>query len=146
MKFNLKSFLLILFLLGVIQAIFTPIAKDEAYYWMFGQHLDWGYFDHPPMVGLMTFLGGALFSGELGVRLFTILMSLGLTYGIWLMIPESDKLKPKALIIFAVLILINPLFNVYSFITTPDMPLLFFTAFYLVFFQRLIDNPNAKNA
>ena len=23
---------------------------DEAYYWMWGQHLSWSYFDHPPLV------------------------------------------------------------------------------------------------
>ena len=25
---------------------------DEAYYWMWGQHLSWSYFDHPPLDGL----------------------------------------------------------------------------------------------
>src|SRR5687768_15088334 len=28
----------------------APIA-DEAYYWMWGQHLAIGYFDHPPLLG-----------------------------------------------------------------------------------------------
>ena len=29
--------------------IVTPPIGDEAYYWMWGQKLDWSYFDHPPL-------------------------------------------------------------------------------------------------
>lgn len=29
----------------------TELIAEEAYYWNYAQHLDWGYFDHPPMVG-----------------------------------------------------------------------------------------------
>jgi hypothetical protein len=39
-------------LLLVIQAINTDLIGDEAYYWMFSENLDWGYFDHPPMVAV----------------------------------------------------------------------------------------------
>ena len=133
-------------IVGIVQSIFTPIARDEAYYWMFGKHLDWGFFDHPPMVGLMTYLGGLMFPGELGVRLLTIIMSLVMFYCIWLMIPEPDRKKNNAIVVFAVLIFANPLFNIYSFITTPDMPLLFFSALYLLFFQRFLDKSNFTNA
>ena len=28
----------------------TDIYFDEAYYWQWAQHLDWGYYDHPPLV------------------------------------------------------------------------------------------------
>ena len=32
---------------------------DEAYYVLYGQNLDWAYFDHPPMVGVVAALGAA---------------------------------------------------------------------------------------
>ncbi|NBT69633.1 MAG: hypothetical protein EBT78_17940, partial [Betaproteobacteria bacterium] len=28
-----------------------PITGDEAYFYQWGVYLDWGYYDHPPMVG-----------------------------------------------------------------------------------------------
>jgi len=43
------------FLLNLFQAIFTEITNDEAYYAFWGKFLDWGYFDHPPMVALFTY-------------------------------------------------------------------------------------------
>ena len=54
---------------GLLQSIFTELQDDEAYYWVFSRYLDWGYFDHPPMIALLIRLGTSLFGGELGVRL-----------------------------------------------------------------------------
>ncbi|MEM9264690.1 MAG: glycosyltransferase family 39 protein [Cyanobacteria bacterium P01_F01_bin.13] len=38
---------------------------DEAYYWLWGQHLDWSYYDHPPfhawMQGIFSYLGHSHF-------------------------------------------------------------------------------------
>ncbi|MGB0423686.1 MAG: hypothetical protein ACPGED_05165, partial [Flavobacteriales bacterium] len=47
----------------MITAFLLDLNGDEAYYWMFSQNLDWGYFDHPPAVAL---LGSAFakFSGN----------------------------------------------------------------------------------
>ena len=28
------------------------LANDEAYYWLYSQHMEWNYFDHPPMVAV----------------------------------------------------------------------------------------------
>ena len=74
-KFCLCCGLFIWFVINLLQGIFTEIQEDEAYYALYGEHLAWGYFDHPPMVGLMTFLSSRLFNGILGVRFFTIIAS-----------------------------------------------------------------------
>src|SRR4249920_2282829 len=37
--------------INVWQAAQLELINDEAYYWMFSRFPDWGYFDHPPMVG-----------------------------------------------------------------------------------------------
>ena len=37
-------------------AAWTPLTFDEAYYWMWGQHLSWSYFDHPPLDGWLQAL------------------------------------------------------------------------------------------
>jgi hypothetical protein len=37
-------------LLHVFIAVATPVSGDEAYYWDCSRHLDWSYFDQPPLV------------------------------------------------------------------------------------------------
>jgi dolichol-phosphate mannosyltransferase len=57
-----------------------PLFSQEAYYWTYAQHLDLSYFDHPPMVAWLIWLGTKLLGdGESGVRLGTWLCGLGTT-------------------------------------------------------------------
>ena len=62
--------------LGLVQSGLTELQDDEAYYWVYGRFLDWGYFDHPPMIGLLVKLGSSLLPGELGVRLFPLILNI----------------------------------------------------------------------
>ena len=77
---------LFLFLLGVIlvlnllQAYFTELIFDEAYYWYYSQNLDWGYFDHPPMVAWLIKASSYFFDGELGVRFMSCIFISGYLY------------------------------------------------------------------
>ena len=41
---------------NLLQAGFSELANDEAYYHMFAENLAWGYFDHPPMTALLVWL------------------------------------------------------------------------------------------
>ncbi len=34
-----------------------PTGFDEAYYYLYSRHLNWSYFDHPPIVALTTGIG-----------------------------------------------------------------------------------------
>src|ERR1700738_2752623 len=63
--------------LALMQAGLTELQDDEAYYWVYSRFLDWGYFDHPPMIALMIRTGWAIFHNEFGVRLIAVLMNLG---------------------------------------------------------------------
>lgn len=147
MNKKIPIFLIFGFLVfNIIQAIFLPIQEDEAYYWMYAQNLDWGYFDHPPMVGLMIKIGTSLFGGELGTRLLTAIFSVLTCFVIWQMVPEKDKSKEKSLTIFLLITLSIPLMHVYGFITTPDAPLLFFASLYLLFFQKFVNQTTYLNA
>ncbi|MBQ6307921.1 MAG: glycosyltransferase family 39 protein [Bacteroidales bacterium] len=92
-RFCLCCGIFIWFVLNLLQGIFTEIQEDEAYYALYGEHLAWGYYDHPPMVGLMTFLSSIFFSGTLGVRFFTIIASCLSLWVIWMIAnPEYFKL------------------------------------------------------
>jgi 4-amino-4-deoxy-L-arabinose transferase-like glycosyltransferase len=57
---------------------------DEAYYWMWGQHLSWSYFDHPPLDGWLQGLVAALFGwSNVSVRLLTWLSFAGTLAILW---------------------------------------------------------------
>ena len=65
---------------------------DEAYYWMWGQHLSWSYFDHPPLNGWLQGLVAAIFGwSNLSVRLLTWLTLGGTLWIFWLW---SARLSP----------------------------------------------------
>lgn len=57
-----------LILLRVCFWLFAPPNPDEAYYWLWGQHLDFSYYDHPP---LQSWLQG-LITACFGKSLFTL--------------------------------------------------------------------------
>ncbi|MCB2219059.1 MAG: glycosyltransferase family 39 protein [Bacteroidetes bacterium] len=140
-----RIFFFLVFLLNVLQSVWMPITEDEAYYWMYAQNLDWGYFDHPPMVALMIWLGDLIFKGTLGVRIISNIAWLITSYAIWLLVEDQYKKEKNSLLYFFLIIVSMPLLNLYGFVTTPDTPLLLFSAIYLVLFKRYIKDDNLQN-
>ncbi len=160
-KFNWKLCLccglFIWFIINLLQGVFTEIQEDEAYYALYGEHLAWGYFDHPPMVGLMTFLSSIFFSGTLGVRFFTIIASCLSLFVIWLIAvsrpveastsPGTPRrhLSPTSLLLFFVIACSIVMFNIYGFFTAPDAALILFSALFLFVYQRYLSDKSWKN-
>ncbi|MFN7119026.1 MAG: ArnT family glycosyltransferase [Saprospiraceae bacterium] len=136
-------FLVVWFVLNVLQAAFTYLDPDEAYYWMYSKVLDWGYFDHPLAIPLLIKMGYGLITNELGVRLFVILAQLASFYGIWVLVGKPQE-KSQVLTLIA-LIVAMPMLHVYGFVATPDAPLLLFTVWFLVLYNRFIKNDNWLN-
>jgi 4-amino-4-deoxy-L-arabinose transferase-like glycosyltransferase len=63
-------------LIRCLLAFFIELGNDEVYYWTYSQHLQWNYFDHPPMVALLirlTTINLHLQQYELFVRLGSII-------------------------------------------------------------------------
>jgi dolichol-phosphate mannosyltransferase len=57
-----------------------PVFSQEAYYWTYAQHQDLSYFDHPPLVAWLIWLGTSVFGdGCFGLRFCTWLCGLGVT-------------------------------------------------------------------
>lgn len=132
----------LLWVSNLLQSAFTQLHYDEAYYWMFAQNLDWGYFDHPPMVALLIKLGEFL-PGEIGVRFFITLLQPVYLYLFWLTIRRSDFDAKDALIYFLVALAI-PLLEINGFIATPDAPLMFFTVLFLACFKKFLEKDSWK--
>jgi len=135
-------FILLIFVLNILQSAYTELIDDEAYYWLWSQKLAWGYFDHPPMVALWIKISSLFFSGELGIRFFSAFMFSGTVFFIWKLI--SDKEKQNNVPLFFLLLTAVVLFNVYGFITVPDTPLFFFMALFLYAYKRFLEIENLK--
>lgn len=128
--------ILILFVINLLQAVFTPISEDEAYYWLWSQRLDWGYFDHPPMVAWWISVGYEFFQNELGVRILTVVLNSYSLFFLWEILNPTTQNQIKLFfgIIGSLLV-----FQVFGFLTTPDAPLLFFTIFYLFSLKKFLE-------
>lgn len=145
--------LLVWGLLDLLCALFCEIHADEAYYRLYGQFLSWGYFDHPPMVGLMTALSSALVPTtslmlkNLSVRLVTVLMHVGTVYVVWKTVQKRLAFSVERLAGFLLVAASMPMFCAYGFLTTPDAPLLFFAAlFYYTLRRQMSDVRSQKSA
>lgn len=125
------------FVINLIQAVFMEIISDEAYYGLYARNLAWGYFDHPPMVALFIKISSIFFKGNLGIRFMTLLINIATIILIWKIL---DYKKPDSSVIFTFFIIAGSisLFTAYGVITTPDVPLLFFTALFLLSYKRFI--------
>ena len=137
--------------LDLLTAVLMEIYTDEGYYWMWSKHLDWGYYDHPPMVAAWIWLSGKLFpfGGGLSVRLMTVLMHGITVWLIWKILPQSNRFemtqtessvglwqRGKSIILFFVVAASMVMFSAAGFLTTPDAPMLLFSAAYFYCLKR----------
>ena len=103
-------------------AYFLPMSGDEAYFIIWAKHLDFGYYDHPPMAGwflhLMLYLGNS----EIILRLPAILLSSIIGIGIYRLLKPYDETKAA---LIAILYLLSPL-NILNVLITTDTPLILF--------------------
>lgn len=118
---------------SLLQANFTELLADEAYYWKYAQDLQWGYFDHPPVVAALIKPGYWLSQNELGVRLLFVLSSALMIYILELLV------RPKNLKLFYLSIASIGAFHFLGFLALPDMPLLLFTATFLYLYSKYLE-------
>lgn len=142
-KFWFFGLLLATFVLNIIQAIYTGIISDEAYYKLFGENLSWGYFDHPPAVAILTRLSSLLFPGFLGIRFMGVVLHILTLFITWKIIDEKYP-DTKKVFFFFLIVSSFVMFTVYGFVTTPDVPLLFFTALFLYAYKQFLKDASPK--
>lgn len=135
-------FLAFWFLLNLVQIAFTELTSDEGYYWFYATRLQWGYYDHPPMIALLIRMGSILFPGELGVRFFNLVLSTAAVKLFLDLLPARAKNSTTTFL----LLLSAPLLSYLAFIVFPDGPLLFFSMLFLVWYRRFLKSENAANA
>ncbi|MGL6269113.1 MAG: ArnT family glycosyltransferase, partial [Chitinophagaceae bacterium] len=138
-RYSKHIFYLLWFIVNLIQAGRTGLFDDEAYYWMYAKFPAWGYFDHPPMIGLLIRAGYNFFANELGLRLFVVFISTATLYTIDSLLEQrNDRL-------FYTIALSMGLLQIGGIIAVPDLPLLFFVALFFLAYKKFTIAPSIWN-
>lgn len=121
-----------------------PLLPDEAYYWVWSLFPQGGYYDHPPMVSWLLRLGSTELLTREAVRWPAVIFS-HLTYVTWFFIFKelgfSNRYKT-----WLWLAALSPFLGIFSFIVTPDLPLLVFWSLSTYFFIRLLKSEKWADA
>lgn len=124
-------------LLRLIYSGLAQLIPDEAYYWQYAQHMDLSFYDHPPMVAWLIWLGTSILGhNEFGVRigaLFCGMITIGYLYAL------TNNLYNKSTAMRAVLLLvILPIGFATGLAMLPDTPLMAAWAATLYYMERAL--------
>lgn len=102
-----------------------PMTGDEAFFYQWGVFPDWGYYDHPPMVGWMLFVLNSISSHPLSLRIVTVLMWSGIALGLVDLVRRLTPAREAAAWWLGSLFLVLPFAWALNVVTT-DTPLILF--------------------
>jgi dolichol-phosphate mannosyltransferase len=125
------------FVLRLVYAGSVELMPEEAYYWNYSRHLDFGYLDHPPMVAWLIRLGTALFGQtEFGVRAGALCCGAVTSVFVYKL---ARNLFGEASAVGALLLAqALPYFFLSGLLSTPDAPLVAAWAASLYFLERAL--------
>lgn len=124
----------------LLLTVFLPVTADESYYWVWAQKLKLSYYDHPPFISWIYWLGSQIdFYG--GMVRWPGVILLHASFLIWLKILEP-YFSSNQLFWFLALSIFSPLYGGSGIIITPDVPLLFFYSLATWAFLKVIESPS----
>jgi len=123
--------------LRLIYAGSVEMMPEEAYYWSYSRHLDFGYLDHPPMVAWLIRLGTGLFGQtEFGVRAGALCC--GAVTSVFVYKLARNLFGEAGALAALLLTQTLPYFFLSGFLMTPDAPLAAAWAASLYFLERAL--------
>jgi len=144
LSYRNKTFLLILIatLIRCVIAIVTELGNDEVYYCLYSRHLQWNYFDHPPIVGWLIRLTtcNLLFNSEFFIRAGAIISCAIVT---WLVYKCGKKLANDYAGFLAALIYTATIYGsiIAGTFILPDSPQMIFWTGGLYLLIGIVDSP-----
>jgi len=143
LRLNLQQrWLLIAFVLLKLALIwFVPLTGDEAYFIVWGQSLELGYYDHPPAVGWLLFVLGSVFDNLVFYRLFAFVSAGVIAYLLYrslLLHPNVDK---QVAYWVGLAFFVSPI-SLMFVVTANDTVLVFFAVVGFYFFAKALAQPN----
>ena len=139
-RHHLKIFFSAWLIIQLVQANYTELIDDEAYYWVYSRFPAWGYFDHPPMIAVLIKAGTLLFPGELGVRFFMAILNTFTMVFIYILLEKKNDG------LFYLLACSMAILQIGGFLAVPDVPLCFFTALFFLCYKIFLQKPSVQNS
>jgi hypothetical protein len=133
--------LAVTFALRIVLAARLPITGDEAYFYFWGRYPDWGFYDHPPMVGWWLAVLAKLSDHPLVLRAPALLAPPIVAVLVQRMLAQVDA--PMAWLA-ATLVLLAPL-NAWNVAVTTDVPLMVFAAATMAAYLRALRTGRATD-
>jgi dolichol-phosphate mannosyltransferase len=131
------------FVLRLVYAGSVELMPEEAYYWNYSRHLDFGYLDHPPMVAWLIRLGTAVFGQtEFGVRAGALCC--GAVTSVFVYKLARNLFGEASAVAALLLAQALPYFFLSGLLTTPDAPLVAAWAASLYFLERALIGNQAR--
>ena len=149
---QIRKSLFLVFFLKLTLALWIPVFPDEAYYWVWSKNLALSYFDHPPMIAYLLYLGELLRSlfptnfpyTDGLVRLPGIVLS---QFTLVVLVKIYSKyVSSNSVLLFTWILAACPLIGVGSIIMTPDIPVIFFWVLSAFIFLELISKLSDQNS
>lgn len=114
-----------------------PLTGDEAYFVLWGRHLDFGYYDHPPMAGWLTWLALQMSEHRVAVRLPGVFSELIIGAAFYAFMRPWHELKARYL---TLLFLLSPLSLFFVFTLTDTGCMVFSALSFFAAGQGLLSN------
>ena len=123
----------------VVQQLGITLYIDEAQYWTWAQHLDWGYFSKPPgIAGLIAISTGLFGDGILGVKALAMLCYPLAAAACWAIANRLYDARTAFWSALAVLTL--PMFSWLGLFVSTDALLTLFWSLALLAYLRALDS------
>lgn len=126
----------------LILAAWLPFFFDENYYWVWSHNLQLSYYDHPPFVSFLYFLGQWFDWFGQASRWPGVILG-HFTIYVWILILK-EYLTLERLFKFSLLMCFWPIFGLTAVVVTPDVPLLFFWSLSFYYFQIAFKSKQLK--
>lgn len=138
-------FLLLAIVAGNIAGLFLVGAHtDETYYWVWSRRLDFGYYDHPPLVAWMIRLFSEILGqGLAGLRAPAVLAWCASAFAVF-RLARTRYTHPAAAWLALLVMASLPIFQVGFHIVGPDSPLMLFTSLTYYFAGRAMTDDSAR--
>ncbi len=109
-------------MLKLALAAWLPVTGDEAYFYLWARHLDYGYYDHPPLIAWLLWPLQGIAPWTPLLRLPAVLVSLAVALGMYGMLRAHGEVRARAA---ALLFALVPVYLLVP-VPTTDTPLLLF--------------------
>ena len=123
--------------------VFAAPLPDEAYYWLWGQHLALSYYDHPPLNAWLQRIAAAMFGWNIfSLRIVTWLTTAGMAIVIW---QRTRQLGPEYVSGTTALFFATPIVFIFSTLAFPDHLVIFLVLLSAHWFARYVESGNGPD-